>query len=371
MATHDPSSNIPATADTNPPAFSLGKLTSVLDSGLATGYSDNQQLALACTLLRLNTHLDGQYYQTHTQAGLHPWYVGLHPVTTPTVQSKNELLRAAHGDLFDAITTQDCLDGGLSILIHCPGTQATQMLSFDRISLDVYVTPREFALPHLHHYTKHCRVEAVTPIVHRFLGSSIGVTGLQHLPPPIEAPSSHLQCSVLSPEAFINSTIMPTIWSNLCDAVNNNQILPTNLPQTPTSVHRHHPADVFELAKPTKLDTKPHNNHDSVVEPVIESILKLVRLEKFTLPLISIGAHLDSVLDQLGLEDTCLLCLHALCGSVQSSHWVTRLAGPEWNLHSDQAAALTSALLKDVHGTQDYTINVVKVHFCRKFSAVP
>ncbi|KAG9309561.1 hypothetical protein JVU11DRAFT_10540 [Chiua virens] len=163
---------------------------------------------------------------------------------------------------------------------------------------------------------------------------------------------------------------MPTIQSNLRDAVNNNQISLTNLPQTPMSVRHRHPADVFELAKPTKLDTEPHNNHDSVVEPVIESIPKLVRLEKFTPPLISIGTHSDTVLDQLSLEDTCLLHLHALCGSVRSNHWVTRLAGPEWNLCPDQAAALVLALLKDVHGTQDYTINVVKVHFYRKFTTV-
>ena len=51
MATHDPSSNIPAAANTNLPAFSLGKMATVLDSGLVTGYSNNQQLALAHTLL--------------------------------------------------------------------------------------------------------------------------------------------------------------------------------------------------------------------------------------------------------------------------------------------------------------------------------
>lgn len=78
---------------------------------------------------------------------------------------------------------QDRLDGGISLLIRCPGSNTTSTLSAERIAVDLYVTPRElhevreriggdvsvlvqafceeFAIPHLRRFTERCRIEGV------------------------------------------------------------------------------------------------------------------------------------------------------------------------------------------------------------------
>jgi hypothetical protein len=78
---------------------------------------------------------------------------------------------------------QDRLDGGISFLIRCPGSNATSTMSAERVAVDLYVTPRElhevheriggdvsvlvqafceeFAIPHLQRFTERCRIEGV------------------------------------------------------------------------------------------------------------------------------------------------------------------------------------------------------------------
>jgi len=91
-------------ATVNSPPFSFENLAALLNSRLAQGYSNNEWQALACACLQHDAHLDGMHYQTCTQGGLHPWYVGFNPAATPTAQSKSELVRAFQGDLFDAMS---------------------------------------------------------------------------------------------------------------------------------------------------------------------------------------------------------------------------------------------------------------------------
>ncbi|KAI5987052.1 hypothetical protein EDD15DRAFT_2150647, partial [Pisolithus albus] len=125
--------------------FTMAHLAALLDAGLAQGYSNNERQAVARALLRHDAHLDGTHYQTRNLGGLHPSFIGFNPAPSPdeAVQSKPELIEACLKDVFDAITTQDRLDGGLSLLIRCPGSYASQTLTADKITLDVYVTPRE------------------------------------------------------------------------------------------------------------------------------------------------------------------------------------------------------------------------------------
>jgi hypothetical protein len=83
---------------------------------------------------------------------------------------------------------QDRLDGGISVLIRCPGTPAFPELTSDKVTADIYVTPRElheqqehisadvavmvqafcqgFAIPHIRRFTARCRIENVKPIIH-------------------------------------------------------------------------------------------------------------------------------------------------------------------------------------------------------------
>lgn len=57
----------------------------------------------------------------------------------------------------------------------------------------------------------------------------------------------------------------------------------------------------------------------------------------FTSPLISLGPHTDAVLDRFKMDNTILLRLHALVGSVRSSHWEAVLRSPKWDLMYEQA----------------------------------
>jgi hypothetical protein len=86
------------------------------------------------------------------------------------------------------VATQDRLDGGISLLIHCPGSAATAALSPEHMSVDLYITPRElrdcpeviggdisclvqafaenYAIPHLRRFTERCHFEGVVPPQH-------------------------------------------------------------------------------------------------------------------------------------------------------------------------------------------------------------
>jgi hypothetical protein len=83
---------------------------------------------------------------------------------------------------------QDQLDGGISILMHCAGSEAPEPHSPERFTIELYITPREyhetprriggdlsalvqafseeFAIPHLQHFSEHCRIEGIIPPQH-------------------------------------------------------------------------------------------------------------------------------------------------------------------------------------------------------------
>jgi hypothetical protein len=77
---------------------------------------------------------------------------------------------------------QDRLDGGISILLCCPGANAFPNVGPEQITVDLYVTPRElvrnkcltgdtsfvvqafcqeFAIPHLQCFTERCMAEGL------------------------------------------------------------------------------------------------------------------------------------------------------------------------------------------------------------------
>jgi hypothetical protein len=77
---------------------------------------------------------------------------------------------------------QDRLDGGISILLCCPGANAFPNVGPEQITVDLYVIPRElvrnkhltgdtsfvvqafcqeFVIPHLQRFTEHCMAEGL------------------------------------------------------------------------------------------------------------------------------------------------------------------------------------------------------------------
>lgn len=114
---------------------------------------------------------------------------------------------------------QDWLDGRLSILIRCSGSDLPSNLAINKLTVDLYVTPRElvrnecvsgdaavlmqafckdFSLPHLEHFVERCKIESMRipkscgafTLEYQFnftnfivvLAESIDINGPNHLP---------------------------------------------------------------------------------------------------------------------------------------------------------------------------------------------
>lgn len=80
---------------------------------------------------------------------------------------------------------QDRIDGGITLLVRCPGSEVSSTISPEELALDIYITPRElqkmpqriggdvaalvqafaaeFALPHLQRFSKCCAIENIKP----------------------------------------------------------------------------------------------------------------------------------------------------------------------------------------------------------------
>lgn len=90
-----------------------------------------------------------------------------------------------HTDEEMQATTLDLIDGGISVILRCPG-HPTAPVSLENLTVDIYVTPRELteggkqiservallvqefganiALPHLHRFQKLCSMEGIKPL---------------------------------------------------------------------------------------------------------------------------------------------------------------------------------------------------------------
>ncbi|KAI5987208.1 hypothetical protein EDD15DRAFT_2173991, partial [Pisolithus albus] len=125
--------------------FTIANIAELYAARFAQGYSNNQRQAAIRALLRHGAYEDGAHYHTNVQNGLHPAYAAFNPMekTNQKVLGRAELVEASLGDLFDAITMQDRLDGGISVLLRCPGFEYSDDITADGVTIDVYVTPRE------------------------------------------------------------------------------------------------------------------------------------------------------------------------------------------------------------------------------------
>ncbi|KAG1839895.1 hypothetical protein DFJ58DRAFT_627618, partial [Suillus subalutaceus] len=127
--------------------FTLAGMAALYSNlNFALGFSNTDHQAAARALLRSQSHIDGTHYHTRTSGGLHPEYIAFNDTLTSTETrsiTHEEFVDAALGDVFDALTTQDHLDSGFSLLIHCPGSHIKGTISPECVAVDLYVTPRE------------------------------------------------------------------------------------------------------------------------------------------------------------------------------------------------------------------------------------
>ncbi|KIK75827.1 hypothetical protein PAXRUDRAFT_18648 [Paxillus rubicundulus Ve08.2h10] len=99
--------------------FTMAGMAALSDSTFAQDFGNNECQAAIRAMLRHGAHLDGAHYHTRTPGGLHPAYAVFNPhnKSDKKLLSRTDLVEASLSDVFDAITIQDRLDGGISLLI--------------------------------------------------------------------------------------------------------------------------------------------------------------------------------------------------------------------------------------------------------------
>ncbi|KIK18696.1 hypothetical protein PISMIDRAFT_108977 [Pisolithus microcarpus 441] len=337
--------------------FTVPAITSLYSSPFALGFSVSQRQVAIRALLRFNAHVDGMHYLTKSPDGLHLAYVAFNPANKPESKaiSWSDLVEASLDDVFDAITMQDCLDGRLSVLIRCPGTEIPS--SIEQLTVNVYITPcevvcgdtamliqafcQEFAMPHLQCFVEQCEVDLTRP---------------HHLPAIVCQHSSQIQCMVLSTKVNPDTGeddrhLSPS--AAICESV---KLIPgTSKAQTPgtltTSLHQH------SAHQCCPVDTFLYTANTNLSEPI--PLVISPDQSAFGSLLVSIGPSTDAVLDHFGLEDDLLPRLHILVGTVHSSCWEAILRAVPWNLTYEQASNLSRALLADIKGTPAFHIIMV------------
>ncbi|KIM50957.1 hypothetical protein SCLCIDRAFT_33861 [Scleroderma citrinum Foug A] len=315
-------------------------------------FSNSQRQAAIRALLRHGAHEDGVHYHAKTPGGLHPAYTAFNPIdrTENKVLSRTDLIEASLSNVFDVITLQDRLDGGISLLIRCPGSEPLSNLAAEKITLDICVTPhklvcnkhvsgdtamlvqafsQEFALPHLQHFAEQCKIESIEAPKPRLLAEPIDLNGQNHLPTFLSPVASRIQCTACSAEAKPDPAV--DVWHlSASGAIPLPPLLINALPTNVALQMRFYLWTTKEFPKPIPLvipDSAPGS------------------------PLISLGPHTDAVLDWFSFGDSVLPRLHILVGTVRSSRWEAILRGTPWNLTYEQASNLSSALLADLKGT--------------------
>ncbi|KIK13206.1 hypothetical protein PISMIDRAFT_18139 [Pisolithus microcarpus 441] len=159
----------------------IAAIASLYSSPFAEGFNVGQRQAAIQALLRYGVHEDGTHHHVKSPGGLHPAYAAFNPIdkTEGKIIRRTDLIEASLGDVFDVITLQDHLDGRLSVLVRCPGSDT---ISAEELAVDIYVTPceilenecvcgdsamlvqafcQEFAVPHLQCFMERCKIELI------------------------------------------------------------------------------------------------------------------------------------------------------------------------------------------------------------------
>ncbi|KAG2112042.1 uncharacterized protein F5147DRAFT_651147 [Suillus discolor] len=148
---------------------------------------------------------------------------------------QEDFLKAALQDMFDAITMQDCLDGGISILMHCAGSEASETLSLEHFIVDLYITSWEYCeTPEHIGEDSSALVQAFNP------ASQVNLSG------PLVATGTQIQYSVLPTKQFEHNFEVSN--KSLLAAIQIGQALSKASPRKNKSdIWQHHNADTFLL----------------------------------------------------------------------------------------------------------------------------
>ncbi|KAI6014763.1 hypothetical protein BKA83DRAFT_4129536 [Pisolithus microcarpus] len=170
--------------------FTIANIVELYAAQFAQGYSNNQHQAVIRALLRHGAYEDGVHYHTNVQNGLHPVYTTFNPM--------------------EQTNQKDCLDGGISVLLRCPGFEYSDDITADGVTINVYVTPCQgHPAP-----TPLSFVLFIMPLLE--LAEPISLKGPNHVPPFLSPLIARLQCTALSQDAKVEAASgtchLPNTW---------------------------------------------------------------------------------------------------------------------------------------------------------------
>ncbi|KAF8333786.1 hypothetical protein F5887DRAFT_1074593 [Amanita rubescens] len=193
--------------------------TSVI--GKIGGFSSAHSRAAARAVLRHGMHTDClKDVNQASLVGLHPFFFSFNDAAGSMNDpgARKELLHDTLADAFDAISTLDRLDGGITLMVRCPGYPVEpRFKAVEDVTIDTYISPREVSLnhagiqehvalivqrfatnivvPHLHRFTKRCFEGGIGTTVQCPLhGRKFSPEGPNHLPPFEEPGIGYVRC---------------------------------------------------------------------------------------------------------------------------------------------------------------------------------
>ncbi|KAG6875862.1 hypothetical protein C0992_001988 [Termitomyces sp. T32_za158] len=160
--------------------------------------------AAARGILRYGQHL-ADNSATRKPGGLNPGFLDLHALNAEVNPDElRAVIQECQNDMFDSITAMDVVDGGISILLRCPGFIPSPNMTSDKLTVDLFVSPREvaeggkelskhlallvqafgvdIALPYLQRFSDRCGKEDVNAPKAPANGKYLIVDGPSHLP---------------------------------------------------------------------------------------------------------------------------------------------------------------------------------------------
>lgn len=238
------------------------------------------------------------------------------------------------------LTAQDRIDGGISLLLRCPGYSPSNV-DMNNIMIDVYFPPRELeeggsdlrlliskmihtfgehvVLPHLQRFEARCYAEGIDP------------------PQPPGEPNFEI--------------LMPQTKSTLA-AVTGVQLrderlcsLPSPLPKRCNAHFRCRCCLSCSSSSSMSINHTPH---------LAMSPVKSQRIPHKAA--ISIGLNTNAALERLHLDNNLIPQLHILITTLPSNRWEAELQNSVWNLTHEEAFTVWLALQADVGTSRDFKV---------------
>ncbi|KAF8329664.1 hypothetical protein F5887DRAFT_923671 [Amanita rubescens] len=329
-------------------------------------HSQDRWLAARRAILRQGMHKD----QTDTRDHLHTMFTNLQGANAD-LRAKRDVVCGTLNDTFDALAALDRIDGGVSVLLHCPGYPVQQDFAVENVSVDMYITPHaleadniqerlaymvqgfghHIAVPYLHQFTAKHEADGKPSVFNYQPARQLRIQAPDHLP-PFESPGpGHTLAqdiaALKTPQKLrMSNSQSPFTPSRSGSTSADSDILRIKLEDSHNEINREY------TPPPASLRTPRVNRGESALvsqsNGPITSDTNTADLRSSAI--VSIGDHTNDVLDRLGLADSFIPRLRVLACTVRSSRWEQVLRSSEWGLSQEQARHVSHALISDIRG---------------------